>query len=93
MSVKLTFQSPKTITLGPAPTVTMTEIKISSIIDNPEAKMVIANIDRLGSIVLWEGLEYDAIGQWTDTDVIAKLEGFYGENGTLLNGPVGIPAQ
>ena len=28
----------------------------------------------IGIVALWQGEEYDAIGQWTDTDVINKLK-------------------
>jgi hypothetical protein len=30
--------------------------------------------DLYNPIVLWSGDEYTAIGQWTDSDVLAKLE-------------------
>jgi hypothetical protein len=53
---------------------TITEIKVLEVKDLPEQKRVEAITYELGLVLLWEGAEYDAIGQWTDTDVINKLK-------------------
>ena len=53
---------------------TITEITVLEIKDLPEIKRVEAITKELGIILLWEGEAYDAIGQWTDTDVINKLK-------------------
>ena len=50
------------------------EITVLEIKDLPEIKRVEAITKELGIILLWEGEAYDAIGQWTDTDVINKLK-------------------
>lgn len=50
------------------------KVEIVSLIDNPAAKYVIA-ISKfpIEEIVLWSGAEYDAIGNWTNDDVIARI--------------------
>jgi hypothetical protein len=40
-------------------------------------KKVIAHTSEFGSVVLWEGDAYDAIGQWTDLDVTARIKEIY----------------
>jgi hypothetical protein len=53
---------------------TITELTILELKDSPEQKKVQAFVQELGLVTLWQGEEYDAIGQWTDTDVINKLK-------------------
>lgn len=53
---------------------TITEITVNQVTDLPEQKRVEAYTLELGVVTLWQGEEYDAIGQWTDTDVINKLK-------------------
>jgi hypothetical protein len=43
-------------------------------VDKPSLKEVKVITRELGSITLWEGDEYDAIAQWTDTDVINRIK-------------------
>jgi hypothetical protein len=62
----------------PASQLKATEIKIKQILDDSANKKVIAFTDKLGKVVLWEGAAYDAIGQWTDTDVEARILELYG---------------
>jgi uncharacterized protein (DUF2164 family) len=52
----------------------ITEITVLELKDLPEVKRVEAITKELGIVLLWQGAEYDAIGQWTDTDVINKLK-------------------
>jgi uncharacterized protein (DUF2164 family) len=52
----------------------ITEITVLELKDLPEVKRVEAVTQELGIVALWQGAEYDAIGQWTDTDVINKLK-------------------
>ena len=40
-------------------------------------KKVIAHTSEFGSVVLWENESYDAIGQWTDSDVTARIKEIY----------------
>lgn len=49
-------------------------IEITSILDNPTKKTVTAFIvGKPYNVILWEGAAYDAIGQWTDIDVRARI--------------------
>lgn len=52
-------------------------LAISHFIDNPTEKTVIAVTDTGREIVLWKGSEYDAIGQWTDADVVKRIKELY----------------
>lgn len=63
----------------PARTISADKIIIEFIIDNYAQKKIIAQTKSiLGQIVLWEGAEYDAIGQWTDQDVINRIKEIVG---------------
>lgn len=51
-------------------------VNIIRVIDEAEYKKVYCVIEFNGIekfITLWEGVEYDAIGQWTDDDVKNRL--------------------
>lgn len=71
----LTVDFPNEVVLKeiPATQIKATQIKIKQIVDESENKKVIAFTDKAGKIVLWEGAAYDAIGQWTDSDVQARI--------------------
>jgi hypothetical protein len=78
--------SPLTIDLGskkvvreiPAINIEISKIEILSIEDSAVEKKVTAKTKGLtGQIVLWEGAAYDAIGQWTDTDVANRIKEIY----------------
>lgn len=49
------------------------KINIIAMTDNPADKTVMAFAEPTGIIKLWEGAAYDAIGQWTNADVTAKV--------------------
>jgi hypothetical protein len=51
----------------------LADINIDHYIDSPSYKTVVAYTKQVGAILLWEGAAYDAIGQWTDADVEARL--------------------
>ena len=54
---------------------TLTVIRM---VDLPKKKVVRAFVEEIdGPIVLWEGAAYDAIGQWTDAHVEARLTELY----------------
>jgi hypothetical protein len=56
------------------------KIEIYEIIDNYYKKTVTAlTTNHPKRIVLWEKEGYDAIGQWTDTDVINKVLELYSQ--------------
>ena len=78
--------TPRTVSLSgekiikeiPARVMKTDKVVIESIIDYCSEKKVIANtIGYTGVIVLWEGDAYDAIGQWTDADVDARIREIY----------------
>ena len=72
--MKIIFDTPKEIVLVKEIKKEVSEVTIREMRDLPEQKRVEAITDLLGIVVLWQGEEYDAIGQWTDTDVINKLK-------------------
>jgi len=86
----ITFNTPVNIVLRPQSTIpeiseNISEMKILEMIDNPVDKKVIVRLKGVGNfrfnkyVTLWEGAEYDAIGQWTDTDVANKVKEIYGD--------------
>jgi uncharacterized protein (DUF2164 family) len=72
--MKITLDAQKEVVIVKEVKRTITEITVLEIKDLPEIKRVEAITKELGIILLWEGEAYDAIGQWTDTDVINKLK-------------------
>lgn len=63
----------KPITLTPA--VTTASITIKRIIDIQEESKVIARIKELPDpLILWEGSDYDAIGDWKQADAEARIK-------------------
>lgn len=75
--MKVTLTTEKTIVVREAETKLVTELTVHSITDNPTLKKVTCVTREVGLIVLWEGAAYDAIGQWKDSDVTAKLLSIY----------------
>jgi hypothetical protein len=71
--MKITFKTPKEIVIVKELKRTFEEVTIEEVTDNAERKVVRAFTKELGQLVLWEGEAYDAIGQWTDTDVQARV--------------------
>lgn len=55
-------------------TKTLSQITILQMVDMPSSKEVRVMTRELGPITLWSGAEYDAIGQWTDTDVENRIK-------------------
>jgi hypothetical protein len=55
----------------------ITSVEVFSVTDKPSDKIVIADvsIENVGqrSMVLWANEEYDAIGQWSDDAVRARV--------------------
>lgn len=75
--MEIIFDSPKTIVITPEVVGTFDSIDITSIIDISDSKLIIATTKDGNSITLWQGEEYDAIGQWTDTDVVNRINELY----------------
>ena len=57
--------------------ISVEEITINELIDLPARKMVVAKTKEVGQVVLWKDADYDAIGQWTDSDVVARISELY----------------
>lgn len=72
--MKVVLSAEKEVILVKEIKTTLKEITVRELKDLPELKRVEAITNELGLVTLWEGAEYDAIGQWTDTDVINKLK-------------------
>jgi hypothetical protein len=75
MEVNIT--PPKSITIVAERKKTIDKVTIVEITDNPTLKTVVVTTKEVGRIVLWKNAEYDAIGQWTDSDVQLKLKDLY----------------
>jgi hypothetical protein len=66
----ITFDNPK----NPA----ITKLTVVRMVDVPGKKIVkVATVELPKPIILWQGAAYDAIGQWTDADVEARLKELY----------------
>jgi len=72
--MKIELTTPAEVIAQPQILKTISSITIHNITDMSfMEKKVIAHTSEFGSVVLWEGEAYDAIGQWTDSDVQARL--------------------
>jgi len=69
----ITLNTPLTFILQPEVKIELTNIEIQRIIDNPNEKFVRAFINGISDIILWEGNEYDAIGNWTQEQAEARI--------------------
>ena len=64
-----------TITIQPVRQVTATSVTIGRLVDNPGEKRVVAFVRELGNpLVLWEGSNYDSVGDWTQAQAMAKIK-------------------
>lgn len=75
--MEITFNAPKEITIRERQSSVVDKIEILQLIDIPINKTVLAATREVGRITLWEGDAYDAIGQWTDQDVINRINELY----------------
>jgi len=76
--MNITLNTPKKIVLQEEKSKTVTSLTVSRVVDLPKQKMVRCFVEELDdAIVLWEGVSYDAAGQWTDADVEARLIELY----------------
>lgn len=76
--MQINLQNPKKVVLQEEKSKTVTTLTVSRIVDLPKKKMVRAFVEELDEpVVLWEGAAYDAIGQWTDANVEARLTELY----------------
>jgi hypothetical protein len=75
--MEIQFSTPKDVVVVKERKTTIEKITVLELADLPSKKQVTAKTFELGLVVLWKDAEYDAIGQWTDTDVINKLNELY----------------
>ena len=76
--MQISLQNPKKVVLQEEKSKTISTITIERLVVLPKKKLVRCFIEELDEpVVLWEGAAYDAIGQWTDADVQAKLTELY----------------
>jgi len=72
------FNQEREIFKVPERSVMGTKIIITEMIDKPKEKKVLAYTEGLpGYIILWEGSDYDAIGDWTNQNVIDRVNQLY----------------
>jgi len=76
--MQISLSNPKKVVLQEEKSKTVTTLTVSRIVDLPKKKMVRAFVEELDEpVVLWEAASYDAIGQWTDSNVEARLTELY----------------
>ena len=76
--MNITLNSPKKIVLQEEKSKTVSTLTVNRVVDLPKQKIVRCFIEELEeAIVLWEGAAYDAVGQWTDANVEARLIELY----------------
>jgi hypothetical protein len=80
--MEINLNSPYEAVIIERRTKTVEKLTVRSIVDFPVEKRVSAQIKELGEpVILWSGDAYDAIGQWTDTDVQNRLNELYNTPG------------
>lgn len=68
------FDQERVIFKVPERSVKSNRVIITEMIDKPKEKKVIAYTEGLpGYVILWEGSDYDAIGDWTNQNVIDRI--------------------
>jgi hypothetical protein len=76
--MNITLTNPKKVVLQEEKSKTISSLTINRVVDFPKQKMVRVFVEELDEpVVLWEGAAYEAAGQWTDADVIARLTALY----------------
>jgi hypothetical protein len=76
--MNITLTNPKKVVLQEEKSKTISSLTINRVVDIPKQKMVRVFVEELDEpVVLWEGAAYEAAGQWTDADVIARLTALY----------------
>ena len=75
--MKITFDTAKEIVVVQELKRTIEELTIEEVVDSNSRKEVKAYTKELGIITLWLGDAYDAIGEWTDADVVNRVKELY----------------
>lgn len=75
--MEINITNPKEVVVVPEEKKTINKITIQRMVDLPKQKKVMVFTEELGQIVLWENAQYNSIGQWTDTQVIERIQELY----------------
>ena len=76
--MQINLQNPKKVVLQEEKSKTVSTLTVTRVVDLPKKKVVRCFVEELDEpVVLWEGAAYDAIGQWTDANVEARLTELY----------------
>ena len=71
----ITLSKAKEIVLVPEQKKSITTLTIERVVDNPTQKFVRVFFKEINDpTTVWEGAGYDAAGQWTDSDLQARIE-------------------
>ena len=72
-ALEITFDEILSMSLAGTP-IKRSSVFIRSINDNPNTKTVSVILDTNKNVVLWKGDAYDAIGNWTNEQVVTKTK-------------------
>ncbi len=76
--MRITLLEPVTVTRNENSKQFENEIVIVRMVDRPQDKIIRVFFENFAfPIDLWTGDEYDAVGQWTDTDIINRIKSLY----------------
>jgi hypothetical protein len=76
--MEILLNVPKKVVLQEEKAVDISKITVTRVVDLPKQKVVRCFCEELDeAIVLWQGDAYDAIGQWTDDDVLNRIVELY----------------
>jgi len=77
--MEITFNKPTEILIISERKISVEKITIVEVVDNPSRKIVWATTKEVGKVILWKDADYDAIGQWTDSNVSNRVIELYGQ--------------
>ena len=76
--MEISLNTPRRIVLQEEKSKDITKLTVARVVDLPKQKVVRCFCEELEeAIVLWEGAAYDAVGQWSDADVQARIAELY----------------
>jgi predicted DNA-binding protein (UPF0251 family) len=76
--MEIILNAPKKVVLQEEKSLNISKLTVTRVVDLPKQKVVRCFCEELeDAIILWQGAEYDTIGQWTDSDVSNRLTELY----------------
>ena len=75
--MEIVINNPREFVIMPEKRATVDKITVLNVTDHGPSKIVTAFTREFGNIILWQDVTYDAIGQWTDQDVVDRLNELY----------------